>query len=173
MDLSQVIDFVDQADKEVGKFRIDLSVSPQKLASSTYVLPSLGWQSVKYGPADLDQVPDDKRGIYAFVIEHPSPVLPPHGYVMYIGIAGRRSARSLKARYRDYLNPQKLMKRERIARMIANWQNVLRFYFAPVDKSITSDQLEEMEKQLNTAMLPPCSDGDLEADTKRKRRAFK
>lgn len=92
---------------------------------------------------------------------------------MYIGIAGRRSERSLKARYKDYLNPQKVIKRERIARMIANWQDVLRFYFAPVDSGITSTQLEKMEAQLNSAMLPPCSDGDLEADTKSKRRAFR
>lgn len=173
LDLSQVIDFVDQADKEVGKYRTEFSISGQKLQASSYVLPNLAWQSIKYGPAELGQVPSDKRGIYAFVISHPSPVLPPHGYVMYIGIAGRKSTRSLNARYRDYLNPQKVIKRERIARMIANWQDVLRFYFAPVDGNITSAQLEEMEKQLNTAMLPPCADGDLEADTKRKRRAFK
>jgi hypothetical protein len=173
LDLPEVIDFIDQADKEVGKYRIDFYLSPRKLASSAYVLPSLNWQSIKYGEADLDKVPNDKRGVYAFVIHQPSLVLPPHGYVMYIGIAGKRCNRSLKDRYRDYLNQKKVIKREKIAWMIANWHTVLRFYFAPVEKSITSDHLEEIEKQLNSAMLPPCSSADLEADTKRKRRAFK
>lgn len=173
MDLSQVIDFVGQADKEIGKFRIEFAISTPNLLATSFVLPGLSWQSIKYGESEIDLVPADKRGIYAFVISHSNAVLPPHGYVMYIGIAGRKSTRSLKARYKDYLDPKKVVKRERIARMIANWQEVLRFYFAPVDSSITSEQLEKMEAQLNTAMLPPCSDGDLEADTKRKRRAFR
>ena len=173
MDLSEVIDFVDQADKEIGKYRTEFSISTVKLLTTTFALPSLSWQSIKYGESELHLVPSDRRGIYAFVISHPSPVLPPHGYVMYIGIAGRNSNRSLKARYKDYLLPQKVKKRERIARMIANLQDVLRFYFAPVDNSISTKQLEEMESQLNTAMLPPFSDGDMEAETKSKRRAFR
>lgn len=173
MDLSQVIDFIDQADNQIGKYRTEFAISTPNLLTTSFALPSLSWQSIKYGNSEIDLVPADKRGIYAFVIAHSSPVLPPHGYVMYIGIAGKKSQRSLRTRYKDYLNPQKVLKRERIARMIANWQEVLRFYFAPVDSSITSEQLEKMEAQLNTAMLPPCSDGDLEADTKSKRRAFR
>lgn len=173
MDLSQVIDFVDQADKEIGRYRTEFTISATNLQANSFVLPILAWQCIRYGRSELSQVPTDKRGIYAFVVSQPSPVLPPHGYVMYIGIAGRKSDRSLNARYRDYLNPQKIMKRQRIARMIANWREVLRFCFAPVDSSITSEQLEEMERQLSTAMLPPFSDGDLEATTKSKRRAFR
>ncbi|NDZ17782.1 hypothetical protein [Variovorax sp. WS11] len=173
MDLSSVVDFVNQADTEIGKYRFEIAISPSKLSNNAFVLAGLNWQSIKYGDAEIDQVPSDKRGIYAFSISYPSQILPPHGYILYIGIAGRRSDRSLKARYKDYLNPQKIIKRERIARMIANWQDVLRFHFAPVEDAITSDQLEELETQLNTALLPPFSEGDLEADTKRKRRAFR
>ncbi|WP_296714943.1 hypothetical protein, partial [Tistrella sp.] len=36
-----------------------------------------------------------------------------------------------------------------------------------------SDDLQALEKQLNTALMPPFSEGDLEADTKQKRRAFR
>jgi len=57
--------------------------------------------------------------------------------------------------------------------MIGTWAEVLRFNFAPIDNSMTSEQLEQLEKDLNTALLPPFSEGDLEADTKKKRRAFK
>ncbi|MFZ5697236.1 MAG: hypothetical protein ACOY9J_00670 [Pseudomonadota bacterium] len=173
MDLTDVIDFADQADKEIGKYRVDFSISPALLTSNTYPIPALNWQSIKYGEAEIDQVPADRRGVYAFSICHPSAVLPPHGYVLYIGIAGRKSDRSLNSRYRDYLSKSSLLKRARIARMIANWHEVLRFNFAPVENSVTSEQLEELEAQLNTAMLPPFSEGDLQADIKMKRRAFR
>ena len=173
MDLSEITDFVNQANNEIGKFQVTMTLSPTKLAFNAFNVGSLAWGSIKYGKAEIDKVPDDKRGIYAFSIHHPSQVLPPHGHILYIGIAGRASDRSLKARYKDYLNPRKVIKRERIARMIGTWHQVLRFHFAPIDDSMTSEQLEQLEKDLNTALLPPFSEGDLEAETKKKRRAFR
>lgn len=65
-----------------------------------------------------------------------------------------------------------MIKRERIAYMIGTWHKVLHFYFAPVDDAITSADLEELERQLNSALLPPYSEGDLDAETKSKRKAF-
>ncbi len=173
MDLSAITDFVDQANEEIGKFQVQMILSPGKLAFDSFNVPSLNWDSIKYGPSEIDKIPEDKRGVYAFSISQPSQVLPPHGHILYIGIAGRRSNRSLKARYEDYLNPQKVIKRARIARMIGTWHDVLRFHFAPIDDSMTSEELEQLEQDLNTALLPPFSEGDLEADTKMKRRAFR
>lgn len=173
MDLSSITDFVNQANDEIGKFQVTMILSPEKLAFSLFNVSNLTWDSVKYGRADIDRIPKDKRGIYAFSICHPSQVLPPHGHILYIGIAGRNSNRSLRARYNDYLNQRKVIKRERIARMIGTWHAVLRFHFAPIDESMTSEQLEQLEKDLNTALLPPFSEGDLAADTKKKRRAFR
>lgn len=173
MDLTDLIDFADQADQEIGKYRVEMTISPALLMNNTYAMPTLNWQSIKYGEAEIDQVPSDRRGVYAFSISHPSATLPPHGYVLYIGIGGRKCDRSLKQRYRDYLRPKSVIKRARIARMIANWSEVLRFNFAPVDNTVTSEQLEELEAQLNTALLPPFSEGDLKADIKKKRRAFR
>ncbi|WP_157776577.1 hypothetical protein [Nitratireductor aquibiodomus] len=57
--------------------------------------------------------------------------------------------------------------------MIGTWHQVLRFFFAPVDDAVSSADLQLLEKQLNTAFMPPFSEGDLEAETKRKRRAFR
>lgn len=173
LDLSAIIDFVNQANEEIGKFQVTMILSPEKLAFDSFNVASLNWDSIKYGSTEIDKIPEDKRGVYAFSISQPSQVLPPNGHILYIGIAGRRSDRSLKARYKDYLNPQKVIKRARIARMIGTWHNVLRFHFAPIDDSMTSAELEQLEKDLNTALLPPFSEGDLEADTKMKRRAFR
>ena len=173
MDLSDITDFVEQANNEIGKFQVTMTLSPTKLAFDDFRVTSLAWESIKYGKDEIDKIPNDKRGIYAFSIHHPSQVLPPHGHILYIGIAGRNSNRSLKARYKDYLNPRIVIKRGRIARMIGTWREVLRFHFAPIDDSMTSEQLEQLEKDLNTALLPPFSEGDLDADTKKKRRAFR
>ena len=91
---------------------------------------------------------------------------------MYIGIAGRDSDRPLRARYKDYLNERKVMKRKTIARMIGTWHSVLRFFFAPVDADVSPSDLKTLERQLNTALLPPFSVGNLEAKIKATRSAF-
>ena len=56
--------------------------------------------------------------------------------------------------------------------MIVDWHDVLRFFFAPVDDSVSSDDLKKLERQLNNALLPPFSRGDLDAGIKSQRRAF-
>ena len=169
-----MIDFANKANEEIGKFRLEIILSPEKLKFDGYNFQLNTWQSIKFGNVqEIEQIPNDKRGIYAFAICHPQPNLPPHGYILYIGIAGRKSSRSLRARYKDYLLPGLVSKRARIAYMIGNWSEVLRFFYVPVEDNISSEQLEEMEKYLNTALLPPFSEGDLEVETKKRRRAFK
>ena len=173
LDPSTLVDFVKQANDEIGQFKLDnIILSPVKLRSNQYCVPSLTWNSIKFGEAEINKIPNNRRGVYAFVLCEPNVFLPHHGYVLYIGIAGRQSKRSLRQRYREYLNPKKVLKRERIARMIGTWHEVLRFYVA-VDNSMPANDLETLEKQLNTALMPPFSEGDLEAKTKRLRRAFK
>ena len=139
-----------------------------------YVTNELNWDCIHFGDADeIERVPDDKRGIYALTICHPSKVLPLHGYVIYIGIAGRRSNRPLRDRYKDYLNEKHIQKhRPHLAYAIGTWQDVLRFCFAPVDEGFSSEDLEKLEEQMNTALMPPYSLRDLEADTKQKKKAF-
>ena len=64
------------------------------------------------------------------------------------------------------------MKRPKIAWMIGNWGNVLQFVFAPVDDDVTSEDLQTLETQLNTAFIPPCSDQDIDAEVRTRRRAW-
>ena len=118
MDLSLVKDFANKASDEIHKYSIGMILSPDKLMTNQYAVSPLTWNVIEYGEKDVLKVPDNKRGIYAFAVNHSSNVLPPHSYVMYIGIAGRNSKRSLRARYRDYLNPRLILKRPKIARMI-------------------------------------------------------
>lgn len=173
LDLQPIIDFVNQATEEFARYRVPITLAPERLQSDDYNLDCLVWNSIPYGDAELEQVPDNRRGLYAFAVHESNEILPPHGYVLYIGIAGEDSDRPLRDRYRDYLNAKKVIKRARIARMIGTWHSVLRFYFAPVEDTVSSDELKDMETKLNDALLPPFSEGDLDAETKRKRRAFR
>ena len=173
MNLDSLIDFANEATAEVAKFRVPVTLSPNTMMTGDYVVPTLTWDSVSYGDEDLDKIPNDRRGVYAFAVSHDDEVLPPNAYILYIGIAGKDSERPLRERYRDYLNEKKVRKRVRIARMIGTWHQVLRFFFAPVSDDISSDDLKTLEQQLNTALMPPFSEGDLEAQTKQKRRAFR
>ncbi len=172
MNLNSLIDFANQATNQIAKFQFTATLSPETLMTEGYGIAALHWSSISYGEAGLTQVPDDKRGIYAFAICHNSNVLPPHGYILYIGIAGRDSTRSLRERYKDYLNEKSVIKRSKIARMIGTWHEVLQFFFAPVDDDFSSDDLKSLEQQLNTALMPPFSVADIDANTRRQRRAF-
>ena len=164
-------DFVNASAEQLKyQFRVDLQ--PDRLMAPDSALQPLAWDSIPYGREEILRVPDDKRGIYAFAIHCPSHVLPPHSYILYIGIAGDDSQRSLRARYRDYLNRRNLRKRPRFARMVVCWEPILRFFFAPVDETVSSDDLKNIEQQLNTALMPPFSIRDLDAETREMRRAF-
>lgn len=167
-------DFANEANREVGNFRLNFTLSPNKMRRDDYDLEALTWDSIHFGDdAEIEKIPNDKRGIYALTICHPGKVMPLHGYVIYIDIAGRRSDRPLRERYKDYLNEKRVQKeRPHLAYAIGTWQDVLRFYFAPVDDEFSSGNLEELEKKINTALMPPYSFGDLEADTKHKQKAF-
>lgn len=110
--------------------------------------------------------------MYAFAIHIQSDALPTHGYILYIGIAGKDSERSLRERYRDYLTESHIIGRPKVRRMIVRWSSVLHFFFAPVESDVSSDYLKEIEKQLNTAFLPPFSPGDIEAGVGPSIRAF-
>ena len=172
LDLARLNAFVDPAAETFAKHKLDFVLSPQ-LLQARFTLPNLTWQAIRFGDeAALSDVPDDRRGVYAFVLQQESRVLPPHAYVLYIGLAGRSPKRSLRDRYREYLRASQLIRRARIARMIATWHDVLSFHFAPVEEDVTTEQLLRLERQLNSALVPPFSEQDLDAEIKRQRRAF-
>lgn len=173
LELDQIEDFATDAADAIARYKFDCILPKPQLLADAFALPGLNWNAIPYGPDHIDNVPNDRRGIYAFAVCRDGPVLPPHCYVLYVGIAGRgNSNRSLRQRYRDYLNNRKILERARVARMIGTWHPVLKFYYAPVENDVTSDQLEELEEQISGALMPWASRGDLKAKLKAQRRAF-
>lgn len=158
--------FVKALDESIGRYKLSFTLSPQKMKNNEYNISALHWNSVKYSKENIDKVPSNKKGIYSFVICQHSKVLPQHGYVLYIGCTGLEPNRSLRDRYKEYFWPSHIVKRPHIARMIGTWHEVLWFFFAPVDDDFSSDGLKKLERQLNTALLPPFSQNDLEAEAR-------
>ena len=171
-DLQALRDRVDLAARTIATHKVKFTLNPELMASASYPVDELSWCSVKYGPDDADDVPNDQKGVYAFVVAHPDNVLPAHRYVMYVGIAGKRSSRSLRARYGDYLNTNKVLKRDRITRMIGTWSDVLHFAYAPVPETVSSDELSALEVAINSALLPPFSKADLTAHIRKMQRMY-
>ena len=172
MKIQRLIDAANKTSEEYGRYLIRFALAPQRLNFQHYLIPNLSWSSIMYGEEELDKVPNDKRGIYAFAIHQPSVTLPPHKYILYIGISGRNSNRSLRERYRDYLTMSKVQGRPSISYMIGNWHPVLQFLYAPVEDEVTTEELQELEKQLNSALMPPYSYGDIDAEIRHQRKAF-
>ena len=172
LDLQAIRDQNDLAWKAIGMHKVKFTLNPEFMTTASYPVNKLCWSSVRYGPDDADDVPNDQRGVYAFVVAHPGDVIPAHRYVMYVGIAGKKSDRPLRARYADYLNTRKVLKRARITRMIGTWSDVLHFAYSPVSEAVTSDELIALEVAINSALLPPFSKADLRAHIKKMQRMY-
>ena len=172
MNFEELDDFVKEATEEIAQFKIPFILSPPKMMADDYNIDVLNWDAINFGSEEKNKIPNNKRGIYAFGVVQESTILPPHGYILYVGIAGHKSKRALRDRYGDYLNAKKVAKRPKVARMISTWRKVLKFYFAPVDDDFSSEDLRRLEGQLNTALMTPFSENDLDTNAKKQRRAF-
>lgn len=128
-------------------------------------VPPLKWESVRFGNAFVQKVPQE-RGIYAFVVQFQDHartrlVLPNHGYVLYGGITGDKSkTRTLRDRFQDYLHEKKRNKRVNVNRMLNTWSQDLFFHYAVVGQTI---DLHALELALNDAIIPPFVENDFSA----------
>lgn len=172
LNLKKLEDIVADAEDAVKKYELTHVIHPARLQNKDYPVDKLDWNSIPYEEDKLSVLPDDKRGIYAFGVSVENPILPPHTYILYVGIAGQRSDRSLRERCKDYFVTSKVESRAGVCRMIVKWQKVLRLYYAAVDEDVASEDLEKIEQDVNGALMPPFSRGDFDAKLKAQRSAF-
>ena len=172
LDLTELADENDAALAAIKKYELRFILNTQKISDLDGSENPLTWNSIGFGKQEINKVPDDREGVYAFVVSHLRNFLPPHGYIMYIGLSGKNSFRSLRDRYSDYFKQSELQRRPRIKRMIVQWHPLLRFHFAPVAKNLPRTELKALEERLITAFLPPCCKGEIAADTRKMMAAF-
>lgn len=121
----------------------------------------LSWEKIRFIPANQHLVPQ-ARGIYAFTLELSPTKLPPHGYILYVGITGDVSSSNLNIRYGQYLsNLRNEDVRPAVLYMMSNWRNDLYFNFIPLPNPRIS--LEKLEKAFINSVIPPVNKRDLDA----------
>ncbi len=169
--MSKYIDFATHAEdqKAIAFYTQRFILNPDQLQA--LALPVvLAWEGLPFAPQNATSIAESP-GVYAFVIKHPAEGLPPHGYVVYVGQTGaKKTARTLRQRFKNYFDEKKRPKRPRIHQLLNKWETCLFFQFATLDP--TAVDLLEIEAKLNDAMMPPYSHQDFTAEVRAKKQIW-
>jgi hypothetical protein len=128
-------------------------LSPTRWQSCALSVP-LQWQPVKFDQANTNQVPDNAKGVYTFVVKPEIANHPSCSYLLYVGKAEKQS---LQARFLQYFKHKAKGEQSRwvhITEMLMKWDGFLWFYFAEIS-DVT--KVVETEDELLAAYLPPAN----------------
>jgi excinuclease UvrABC nuclease subunit len=107
------------------------------------------WKSHKLEKSTTNNIPD-QAGIYTLLIQPGIAGHPACSYLMYVG-----RTKSLRRRFRDYLNKEKLSSgRPKIFRLLNKYSDYLWFCYTIIE----TETLQNTEKELIEAYVPPCND---------------
>jgi hypothetical protein len=163
------LDFVSTVNYNLKAFSVDFVINPKHLHKFS-TAAKLNWKKVRFISQNKPLIPKE-RGIYAFILEHNDSPLPPHGYVMYIGISGDKSQHTLRDRFGNYLRDKIVNKRPSIHYLLNNWEKCLFFHYAVVlDKRVS---LSKLEKNMSDALVPPFSTNDFSGEIRQARKALR
>lgn len=110
----------------------------------------LKWKLVPFSATKLNEVPEDERGVYSFVVQ-PGVANHPASYLLSV----RKTGRNFRARYREYLRDFEAgieSRRPHISGMLAKWNGYLWFCYAHIDDEA---EIVPAEDALLAAYLPP------------------
>lgn len=159
MQVIQMIREIDLVENSILQSKVNFIIDPQLWHSFDDGIKNVidaEWQEVKFFTGDkeknpeMDLIPSDKGGIYAFVIK-PSIIPNVHMYLMYVGRAHISQQQNLKKRCMRYYNDC----RPKIKRMIEYWWEYVYIEFLPLDDNTIIDNVE---KELINKLIPPCND---------------
>ncbi len=115
-----------------------------------YSNKSLKWKKTPFNKPGLAKLPDDKPGLYSFLLQ---PNVAGHKAVTYLLYIGETTKQSLRQRCSDYLSePAKKKPRVPIRSMVRKWPDHLWIHFVAVDDVSIIKRLEE---DLIKAYIPP------------------
>ncbi|ELS32758.1 MULTISPECIES: hypothetical protein [Pseudanabaena] len=111
---------------------------------------NLNWNKIQFLPENANQIPDNQKGIYSFVVSANIAQHPDCSYLFYVG---KTVDQNFKARYKQYLYEERKRKpRMHVLDMLKLWENYLWFCYVPIDDDVLISQLED---DLIEAFLPP------------------
>jgi excinuclease UvrABC nuclease subunit len=110
----------------------------------------LSWEWTKFTRSNSRDVPNDKSGVYSFLVQPGIADHPACSYLMYVGKAEKQS---LRERFNQYFRDESdESRRLHIHEMFRLWKGHLWFYFAPISDNT---KIDAVELALIHAYLPP------------------
>jgi len=137
------------AEQDTAKAHIQRFLLYPPMWEQIPLLHDLQWHSVKFLQENKSAV-ESKRGVYTFSVQMEGHMVPPSGYVMYVG-----KASNLRRRYNEYFREKEYKydsHRYHIACLLSRWVNYIYFNFSYI-KDETSEA--DIEKVLINGMQPP------------------
>lgn len=120
----------------------------------------LAWTALPFDEASRTSIPNDKGGVYSFVVCPHIEQHPLCSYLLYVG-----KAVNFRERYNTYLRSfgEEAIRTEQphVTVMLQKWGEYLMFCYAPIEEM---NLIEETESRLIQAYLPPTNkriDGDI------------
>jgi hypothetical protein len=148
------------------KYNIDRWViSPERWMAYADSTP-LSWTAVRFDKLEQNLVPDDKCGVYSFIVK---PGIADHPQCAYLLYVGKAQDQSLRRRFAQYFHERNASKgRPKIQKMLTLWQHHLWFCYAPIDDT---SRIHNVELKLIGAFLPPMND-EFPAEIKKAMKAW-
>lgn len=117
--------------------------------TANHIEVKLVWNELKFEAAQLNNVPNDKRGIYCFVVKPVFAHFFETRYLLYVG----KTNRSFRIRYKDYLNDAAGIgkPRTKVYKMLKLWKDYLHFYYAHVPNG---NHISSCEVKLLNTFVP-------------------
>lgn len=109
------------------------------------------WKSVPFIESSAAHVPNDKHGLYSFVLCPKIAKHPKNHLVLYVGKADKMT---LRERFRTYFQEMKRIKRPALCYHLNQYADYLEFCFIPIANQA---EIEPGEDSLLSALLPPCN----------------
>jgi len=159
-------DLIEDKRIDLKKYHIDrVILSPERWAS--FATPvQLSWAVVKFDQSQQDHIPDDKGGVYTFVVKPGITDHPECAYLLYVGKAEQQS---LRKRFVQYFYERNARKgRPKVQKMLNLWERHLWFCYATIEDT---NQISDIEQSLIGAYLPPMND-EFPAEVRRAMKAW-
>lgn len=133
-------------------YRVDrMLLSPRHWKACNLAF-QLQWRPVKFDAANATQVPDNRRGVYSFLVK---PDIASHADVAYLIYVGKVERQFFRARFLQYVGHFKKGENSNwyhVASFLHKWQGHLWFYWAEIPQQ---NQIDATETTLISSFLPP------------------
>lgn len=155
----------------------EISIAPRWWDDYAGLLNTINfnWESVKYSELDnhLKNDPNNGNGIgvYLFVVQPSFQLISLPGFVFYVGIAGEGgSGRHLRERLRQYIQKSGIEKRSKVQAALELYHTHTHIHYSKL--TVTSIELETIEKNLHAYYLPWANERDFPTNIKQAKKAF-